>query len=409
MAQSTVRSVSPFKAWLYVGLLAIVGCLNYIDRIMITTMRGSIMESIPMSETQFALLTAVFLWVYGVLSPVGGYLADRFKRSSVVVISLFIWSIVTWLTAHAQNFHQLLATRALMGISEACYLPAALALITDYHTGSTRSFAVGVHMVGVIAGQALGFLGGWMAESHSWNYPFVFFGLTGVAYAILLLLVLRDHPERGQLKSQSRPSVQFGKVLADLFNNRSYVYLLIFWGLLGVIGWLIIGWLPTFYQERFSLSQSVAGLYATGYLYTASMVGVLLGGFWADRWSKTNKRARLLVPAIGLLVAAPAIFFSAAAHMVVAAVVGFMVYAFTKAFSDANMMPALCMVADERYRATGYGVLNLASCVVGGLGIFAGGYLRDAAIDLRYQFFFAGIIALVCAFILLGLATKRRL
>src|SRR4051812_16778753 len=100
---------------------------------MITTMRDPIKESIQMTEAQFGLLTSVFLWVYGVLSPFGGYLADRFNRRSVIMVSLFVWSAVTWWTGHVHTFHELLAARALMGISEACYIPAALALIADYH------------------------------------------------------------------------------------------------------------------------------------------------------------------------------------------------------------------------------------------------------------------------------------
>lgn len=128
----TMNKVSS-KAWLMVGLLCFVGCLNYLDRVIITTMRSSIVEAIPMSDAKFGLLTSVFLWVYGLLSPFAGFLADKFKRSHVIIVSLFIWSVVTWLTSHATTFEELLATRALMGISEACYIPAALALITDYH------------------------------------------------------------------------------------------------------------------------------------------------------------------------------------------------------------------------------------------------------------------------------------
>ena len=122
-------STLPARAWLVVALLWVVGMLNYLDRVIITTMHGSLIEAIPMTEAQFGLLTSVFLWVYGILSPFAGFLADRFNRSRVIVISLFAWSVLTWLTAHATTFHGLLITRALMGISEACYIPAALALI----------------------------------------------------------------------------------------------------------------------------------------------------------------------------------------------------------------------------------------------------------------------------------------
>src|SRR5678816_2477570 len=91
----------PPRAWLIVALLWVVGCLNYLDRVMITTMRGSLVEAIPMTDAQFGLLTSVFLWVYGLLSPFAGFLADRFNRSRVIITSLFLWSLVTWFTAHA--------------------------------------------------------------------------------------------------------------------------------------------------------------------------------------------------------------------------------------------------------------------------------------------------------------------
>lgn len=404
--QATAETKLMPRAWLFVFLLSIVGCLNYLDRIMITTMRSSILEAIPMTETQFGLLTSVFLWVYGILSPVGGFLADRFKRTHVILGSLFVWSIVTWMTAHATTFGELLATRALMGISEACYIPAALAFITDYHKGSTRSLAVGFHMVGVISGQALGFVGGWMAEEHAWNYAFNFFGIAGILYAVFLTFILKEAPDRALnllAPGKKEERIGFKDAIRNLFSSRGFIIALIFWGLFGIVGWLIVGWLPTYYKEQFNLTQSVAGLYATGYLYTCSMIGVLVGGALADRWSKINPRGRILLPAIGLLIAAPGIFIASTTTVVTVAVAGFLLYAFTKGFTDANMMPILCMVSDPRYRATGYGVLNLFSCIIGGIGLYAGGVLRDANINLSAMFLVAAATTVFCGTLLLFL------
>ncbi|GAB3254179.1 MFS transporter [Larkinella harenae] len=391
---------SSFYPWLVVGLLCVVGCLNYLDRMMITTMRSSILAEIPMTDGQFGLLTSVFLWIYGLLSPLAGYLADRFNRSRVIIGSLFVWSIVTWFTARATTFEELLLTRALMGISEACYIPAALALIVDYHRGSTRSLATGIHMGGIMVGQSLGFIGGWLAENHSWSYAFGVFGLIGIGYAVLLALVLRD-PSSNQPEmtpsTSTVPPISFKAALTDLFRRKSYRIALMLWGLGGIVSWLVVGWLPTYYKEEFNLSQTVAGLYATGYFHTASLVGVLTGGFLADRWSRTNPRGRILVPFIGLVVAAPGIFLASSTSILPIAIGCFMIYAFTRTFLDANMMPILCLIADPRYRATGYGVLNLVACIVGGIGLYAGGILRDADINLSRMFQFAALTLLISA------------
>ncbi|MEO6933390.1 MAG: MFS transporter, partial [Chitinophagaceae bacterium] len=317
---------------------------------------------------------------------------------------LFVWSAVTWLTGHATTYHQLLATRALMGISEACYIPAALALIADYHTGRTRSLAIGIHMGGVMAGQSLGFLGGWIAERHHWGDAFGLFGLVGIGFSFVLLLLLKDAPKTnlGQDNPTEKPTeVNFWEAVKDLFRTKSYLLLLIFWGLLGVIGWMTMGWLPTYYKEHFHLSQTVAGIYATGYLYPVAMVGALLGGYLADRASRNNPKGRIIVPAIALAIAAPAVFLASSTGVVYVAIFGFLVYGLTRIFGDVNLMPILCIISDRRYRATGYGILNLFASLVGGIGVYASGALRDAHIDLSILFKLASAMLLVAVFILL--------
>lgn len=392
-------------AWLVVALLFFVGTLNYLDRSTITTMRGSIVTAIPMSDAQFGLLTSVFLWVYGLLSPFAGFLADRFSRSRVIIISLLIWSVVTLLTGFSTTFGELLTTRALMGISEACYIPAALALIMDYHRGSTRSLATGVNIIGMMAGSSLGFIGGWIAEKHSWNSAFHIFGVIGIIYSVILILFLKDAPEKAGTKMQIK--VNFLEAICDLFSKMSYILMLIFWGTLGIVGWVLIGWLPTYYQAHFNLSQAAAGLYATGYFYLAAIAGLLLGGFLADRWSRHNPRARILVPVIGLLIAAPGIFIASNTNILSLAILFFIIYSLTRSFSDANLMPILCTVADPRYRATGYGILNLFATIIGGIGLYAGGILRDSHINLSITFKIASILLIVCAVLLYLVKPKQ--
>lgn len=392
----------PKGAWLTVSLLFFIGALNYLDRIMITTMRSSIIEAMPMSEGRFGLLTSAFLWTYGILSPFAGYLADKFNRSRVVIFSLIVWSIITWLTAYSTTFGQLLASRILMGVSEACYIPAALALISDYHRSSTRSLATGIHMTGVMVGSTLGFLGGMIAEDISWNKPFIIFGIAGSVYAVFVSFFLRDRPEdpNSAQPLEKEENVSFAEGVKGLFRKKDFNLMLGYWGLLGIVGWLVIGWLPTYYKEQFNLSQSIAGLYATGYLYPAQIAGLLLGGFLADRWSRTNRLARIQVPAIGLCISAPCIFLAGNTAVLPLAIGLFVLYAVTRSFSDSNMMPMLCMVSDSRYRATGYGILNFFSTIIGGLALYAGGVLRDSDVDLGKIYSFAALTMIICALLL---------
>lgn len=396
------------KAWTTVALLFVVVCLNYLDRTMITTMRSSILQEIPMSEAQFGLLSSVFLWVYGLLSPFAGYVADKFNRSKVILISLFVWSGVTWLTANASNFNELLLSRALMGVSEACYIPAALALIADYHGNATRSLATGIHMAGIMAGQSLGFAGGWIAEEHSWTTPFTVLGLFGMIYAVGLIIVLKDPITRVETDNEAiKDKMNLKNALSVMFKKNAFNRILIYWSLVAVVSWLIMGWLPTYYKEHFNLSQKDAGIYATGYLYPASLAGVIIGGMIADKWSKKNNRARILLPFLGLLIAAPFIFMATIATSLKIAVAFFVVYAFTRAFNDANLMPIVCMIVDDRYRATAYGILNMFSTIIGGIALYAGGILRDAKVDLANIYQVAGSAMFIAAFIIFKVKPQK--
>jgi MFS family permease len=401
------NSQLPSRAWLIVAFLWVVGGLNYLDRIMITTMHDSLVAAVPMTEAQFGLLTAMFLWVYAGISPFAGFLADRFPRSRIVTGSLLIWSSVTWLTGQAKTYDQLLATRALMGISEACFVPAALALITDYHRGPTRSLATGIYITGSMVGSALGGLGGWLAErQHRWNSPFQFFGLLGIGVAVLLAFALRDvsDTETGATPSLEKcapPKARFDEALASLFGDSSFILTFVFYGLVAMTTWGVTGWMPTYLSEHFHLGQGRGGLSATGYFNGAMVVGLILGGAWADRWSRSNERARILVPVIGLFLSLPGLLLAANSSVLPVALAGLILFGLTRSFTDANIMPIVCLVANARYRATGFGVLNLFANAAGGLTIYAGGALRDAHVDVSDVFRVSAVMLAVCATLLL--------
>jgi len=373
--------------------------LNYLDRQMVATIRVSMRADIPSiaSDQDFGMLMAVFLWVYALLSPLGGLVADKFNRRWTVIGSLFVWSVVTWMTGEMQTYSQMLVCRGLMGISEAFYIPAALALITDFHTGHTRARAIGVHQSGIYAGLALGGIGGYIAQASSWRNCFVWFGSAGVIYALVLIVVLQDAPAVTVNRQASAPRMKATEILRALWTQPAYWIMVVYFTLPAISGWAMKNWFPTFLAARFDLKEGPAGLAATGYIHIASFVGVLLGGVLADRWMKATPRGRIYTSAIGTLLLVPGLLGVGAAWSVAAAI-GFMVlFGLGWGFFDCNNMPILCQIARPEYRASGYGFMNLVSISVGGGATVVLGWMRDRGISFGLAFTLCAGVALFSA------------
>ena len=288
--KDTEKAVSAYS-WVVVGVLWVVAFLNYLDRILITSMRDPIVADFSLTDAQFGLLTSVFLWSYGFLSPFGGFFADKYSRKKVIVFSVLIWSAVTLWTGFVTSFEEMLAARILMGLSEACYIPAALALITDYHRGRTRSLATGLHMSGLYTGLAVGGVGGYIAELWGWRYGFQAFGLFGILYSFVLLYLLRDTSktdDSAEAATAAQPAISLAGSVKVLFRESSLYVLLFYFTMLGMVNWLVYGWLPTFLKDHFNLSLGEAGISATSYIQVGSFIGVIVGGILSDRWVRRN-------------------------------------------------------------------------------------------------------------------------
>lgn len=399
--------------WVIVAVLWVVAFLNYLDRILITSMRDPIVNEFGLTDAQFGLLTSVFLWSYGFLSPLGGYLADRYSRKKVIVFSVFIWSAVTLWTGFTSSYEEMIVARIFMGISEACYIPAALALITDYHKGRTRSLATGLHMSGLYAGLALGGIGGYIAELWGWRYGFQIFGAFGVLYSFLLLYVLKDYKntaEEDALEAQegSVQGLSLSQTFKMLFSKTAYVILLIYFCVLGMVNWLVNGWLPTFLKEHFNLNLGEAGMSATGYIQIGSFIGVVLGGLWADKWARSNVKGRVYVVIIGFSVGAPVLFLMSATSVFWIAILAMIVFGLARGFNDANLMPIMRQIVDGKYAATAYGFLNFLSTIVGGIMVYVGGALKDADIGLAIVYQVCAVIMILATFTLFALKLKRQ-
>ncbi len=399
----TLASDSPTfmrRAWLVVALLFPVALLNYLDRQMIASMKVSVMGDIKDigSEANWGHMLASFKWVYAIFSPIGGYIADRFSRKLTICGSLFVWSLITWLTGHVSNFEELYIARTAMGISEAFYIPAALALIADYHTGRTRSRAIGVHQMGIYCGVMVGGFAGFVADDPTlgWRFMFDFTGLAGILYAIPLLLLLRDVPRHTEvgMVSPSKPSV--ATAITELLTNRNFILLALYFTLPALAAWVVRDWMPAILQKAFNISQGKAGVSAALYWQGAALFAAVFGGWLADRWMLRNSRGRIYVSALGMMLIIPAMFGvgnAPALNSFGLAVASLVMFGIGWGFFDCNNMPILSQITRPELRATGYGLMNFISMMCGGAADWGFGAMTDAGIALNMIF---GVFSLIC-------------
>ena len=357
-----------FYPWLVVALLWVVALLNYMDRQMLSTMQAEMkVDIVELQQAEaFGALMAVFLWVYGLVSPFAGIVADRISRKKLVVGSLFVWSLVTCLMGYASNFQQLYLLRALMGISEALYIPSALSLIADWHEGKSRSLAIGIHMTGLYVGQAVGGFGATVAAAFSWHATFQWFGIIGIVYSIVLLLLLHDKVVENTAASQTAPAKGgLFKGLSVVLSTWAFWVILFYFAVPSLPGWATKNWLPTLFSENLGIPMSQAGPMSTITIAVSSLVGVIFGGILSDKWVQRNIRGRVYTSSIGLGMTIPALVLLGFGHSLVAVVGAGLLFGVGYGMFDANNMPILCQIISAKYRATAYGVMNM-------VGVFAG-------------------------------------
>ncbi|MBS0202627.1 MAG: MFS transporter [Planctomycetes bacterium] len=385
-SQDALPDRSMQTAWLVVALLVPVALLNYLDRQMLAAMKFSMMQEIPGIELEanWGKILAVFKWVYAFLSPVGGYLADRYSRRHVITGSLFVWSVVTLMTGQVTTYEQLLLNRALMGISEAFYIPAALALIADFHVGATRSRAVGLHQMGIYAGVIVGGFSGYVADQPSlgWRWAFDLCGIIGILYALPLFFLLQNPVRKsGSLPERKSPL----SAICELAGNGSFILLVLYFTLPALAGWVVRDWMPAILKEQFGIGQGKAGVSATLYWQVAAIVGAVAGGWLADRWMLKTKRGRIYISAIGMSLIVPAMFgvgYAPQTGQLWIAVAFLILFGLGWGFFDGNNMPILCQIVRPDLRASGYGFMNLVSISCGGLADWGFGILRDRHVPL---------------------------
>ena len=360
-----------YYPWVVVALLCVVALLNYLDRQMLSTMQQSMamdFEELQNAE-MFGVLMAAFMWVYAFVSPFAGMVADKVSRKWLIVGSLAVWSAVTCLMGYADTFNQLWWLRAVMGISEALYIPSALSLIADWHKGGSRSLAVGLHMTGLYLGQALGGFGAMVADQLSWQGTFHALGYFGIAYAVVLMLFLQENREpEAKVATATKSGNQllaFFSAIVPVVSIASFWVILFVFAIPSLPGWATKNWLPSLFAESLGVSMSEIGPIATISLAASSFVGAFLGGYVSDAWAKRNLRGRIYTSAIGLSLTLPGLVLLGFGSGLLAVVGAVILFGIGFGMFDTNNMPILCQFIPSRGRATAYGLMNMTGVLFG--------------------------------------------
>ena len=391
--------------WRIATFLALAAALNYADRAAMSAVLSAVRTEFGASDVALGLLGSVFLWSYALGSPVAGHLADRLSRPRLVLGSLVAWSAVTALIGLATGFPALLALRFALGVAECLFLPAAVALIADYHGPGTRARAMSFLTIGINGGMILGGgFTGFMAEHHGWRSGFWVLGLGGIALALLGRSAIPVAPAPSGIATPSSvpsPRGSFVAAVKYLARVPSYLVLLTESMLSGFGMWMFFSWLPLYFRDTYSMSLSSAGVAGTFMLQISVMLGILVGGWISDKVAASAPHRRMLLYGIFYLVGAPflLLFLGRSAFPVVAA--GIAAFSFLRGLGQANDNPTQCEVVPPQFRATGVGIMNAVSTAAGGCGVLVAGYLKRAVgLDTIFAsvsgiFLLAGLVLLL--------------
>ncbi len=366
MSQALAFAAAPAGAyrWWLVGMLWLVCLFNYADRQAIFSVFPLLKDEMGLSDVQLGVVGGAFMWVYAAVLPLAGLVGDRVSRKRLILGGLTFWSLITLLTAWARDYGDLVLCRALEGLGEAFYFPASMSLISAYHGPQTRSRAMALHQSSVYAGTVLGgAVAGYCGDYYGWRSGFYLFGTLGVIVAAVLVFTLREPPRPA---ASATPPSDVLAATAEIFGNRLVLLLMAVFIGANFVAAIFLTWMPSFLSRNFGMSLALAGLNATLWLQAASVLGVLCGGWLADRWARQERGGRMLVQAIGLFAGAPLIFLTGWTTSVPILVVAMTGFGFFKGLYDANIWAALHDVVRPERRATAVGYMNAIGWAGGG-------------------------------------------
>jgi MFS family permease len=367
---------APSYKWWVVGMLWFICFFNYADRMAINAVAKVLQDEYHFTDENLSWIISAFMFVYALSSPLAGQVGDRFRRKSLILGGLAVWSVVTWATGYCRRLVEFIVVRATEGLGETFYFPATMSLISDYHTKRTRSRAMGLHQTSVYAGTIGGTaIAGYLAQEYGWQAPFKVFGIAGVVLAVVLFIFLREparnEAERLEAKTLDEtpnpPPIPLTQFMRELVHTPSALLLIAAFFGANSVAFVFVTWMPKYLADRFQMSLGTAAFSAAFYFRMASIVGSLFGGWLADRARMFLPGGRILSQAFGAVIGIPLIYLSGVQVEAVPLLIFLTLFGFAEGIYDANIWASMYDVVHPSRRATMLGFANMIGWLGGGV------------------------------------------
>ena len=405
---STMKATHKHYKWEVLALLWMAYLLNQADRQVFNTVLPAIRDTLNLTDTSVGLIATIFNLCYAFMVPFGGLAGDRLSRKWVVTIAILFWSVATMFTGLATGVLMLILMRSVAtGGGEAFFGPANYSLLGQYHT-DTRARAMSIHQTSYYVGVILaGWLAGFIADKLGWQYSFIIFGAAGVIWGIVMAIRLKDKKE-ADCHVADAPCNDVEEAKPGIFDGFKTVFttptaLVLTIGFSGFI-FVITGymtWVPAFLQEEFGQTQAAAGFNSMFWTYVAAFAGVLLAGTLSDKIAIRDRKVRMVIQGIGLILGAAFLFFVGGNKALWAIYLCFAGWGFFRAFFDANIYTVLYDVTPARLHASCSSALITTGFAVGALAPVILGAMKDSMGSLSATFPVLGAVWIVCGILML--------
>lgn len=403
-----MKNTGKYYKWEVLGLLWMAYLLNQADRQVFNTVLPAIRDSLQLTDTSIGLIATIFNLCYACMVPFGGMAGDRLSRKWVTTIAILFWSVATMFTGLATGVVMLILLRSVAtGGGEAFFGPANYSLLGQYHT-DTRARAMSIHQTSYYVGVILaGWLAGHIADKLGWEYSFIIFGAAGIVWGIVMAIRLKDKKDvnEGGSESVAAPSDEKKPGIFDGFKTvfttpTALVLTIGFSGFIFVItGYMT--WVPAFLQEEFGQTQAAAGFNSMFWTYVAAFAGVLLAGTLSDKIAVRDRKVRMVIQGIGLILGAAFLFFVDGSMALWLIYFCFAGWGFFRAFFDANIYTVLYDVTPARLHASCSSALITTGFAVGALAPVILGAMKESMGSLSATFPVLGAVWIVCGILML--------